>query len=122
MATELTVVDLPGAYEDDILLTPVDIGLEAADLAGNTFRSTGREIVFVQNDDIAQQTVTITSQPASRSGRVGDITDAIIPIGEPRIFQVFPKDGFEAGGLITVTASDADVMIAVLRLPVQAAG
>ena len=122
MATELTVVDLPGAYEDDILLTPVDIGLAAADLAGNTFRSTGREIVIVENDDAAPQTIDITSQPASRTGRTGDIAAASLGIGDVRVFQIFLKDGWESGGLITITASDVDVKIAVLRLPVQAAG
>ena len=122
MATELTVVDLPGAYEADILETPVDVGLVAADLAGNTFRSTGKEILIVHNDNAAPQTITITSQPASRSGRIGDIAAASIPIGEVRVFQIFPKDGWESGGLITVTASDVDMMLGVFRAPLQAAG
>lgn len=122
MATELTVVDLPGAYEAVIADTPVDVGLVAADLAGNTFRSTGREIVVVRNDDVGAVTVTITSQPASRTGRVGDIAAASIPASEVRMFQVFPRDGWESGGLITITASDVDLLIGVLRAPLQAAG
>lgn len=122
MATELTVVDLPGAYEANIANTPVDIGLVAADLTGNTFRSTGREVVVVRNDDVGVQTVTVASSPASRTGRVGDIAAASIPAGETRIFQIFPRDGWESGGLITVTASDVDVKVGVLRGQLQAAG
>lgn len=122
MATELSVVELPGAYEADITNTPVDVGMVAADLAGNTFRSTGREIVIVRNDDAAPQTITVTSQPASRTGRVGDIAAASIPIGEVRVFQIFPRDGWETGGLITVTASDVDMLLGVIRAPLQAAG
>lgn len=122
MATELTVVELPGAYEANIANTPVDIGLVASDLAGNTFRSTGREILIAVNTDIAVQTVTVTSQPASRTGRVGDIAAADIPASAVRIFQIFPRDGYESGGLITVTCGDVDILLAVLRAPLQAAG
>lgn len=120
MATELTVVDLPDAYA--VSGTPIDVGLVASDLAGNTFRSTGREIVIVRNDNVAPQTITVTSQPASRTGRVGDITNASIPAGEVRLFQVFPRDGWESGGLITVTTSNVDMKLAVVRAPLQAAG
>lgn len=122
MATALTVVDLPGAYEANIVNTPVDVGLVAADLTGNTFRSTGREIIIVRNDDVGVVTITVTSQPASRTGRVGDIAAASIAADGVRLFQIFPRDGWESGGLITVTASDVDLMIGVVRAPLQAAG
>lgn len=122
MATELTVVDLPSAYEAAIANTPVDVGLVASDLAGNTFRSTGREIVIAQNDDVGAVTVTVSSQPASRTGRVGDIAAASIPASGVRMFQIFPRDGWESGGLITITTSDVDCLLAVVRAPLQAAG
>ncbi len=119
---ELTIVNLPSGYEDDILLTPVVIGLEAGELAGDTFRSTGREILIVRNDDVAQQTITITSTPESRTGRLGHITTAAVAASGTGVFQMFPKDGWEAGGLISVVVSDVDMKLAVLRAPVQAAG
>ncbi len=122
MATALTVVDLPGAYESDPLITPVDPGFVAADLTGNTFRSTGREVLLVRNDDAAPQTITIASNPASRTGRNGPITAASLGIGASGAFQIFPSDGWAVGGLITVTASDVDLMLAVVRLPAQSAG
>jgi hypothetical protein len=119
---ELTIVDLPAGYEDDILLTPVNIGLEAGVIAGDTFRCTGREILIAHNTDSHGQTITITSQPASRTGRLGHITNAIIPADEVRVFQMFPRDGWEVGGVVHVAVSDVDVFLAVLRAPVQAAG
>ena len=119
---ELTVVDLPDGYEDDIALTPVNIGLEAGVVAGDTFRCTGREILIAHNTDSHGQTITITSQPASRTGRLGHITSAVIPADEVRVFQIFPRDGWEVGGVVHVAVSDVDVFLAVLRAPVQTAG
>ena len=119
---ELTVVALPDGYEDDILLTPVDVGWEAGVVAGDTFRCTGREILLVHNTDSHGQTITVTSQPESRTGRLGHITSAVIPADEIRVFQMFPRDGWEVGGLVNIAVSDVDVDLAVLRAPVQAAG
>lgn len=119
---ELTVVDLPAGYEDDITLTPVDIGLEAGVVAGDTFRCTGREILIVHNSDSHGQTITVTSQPYSRTGRLGHITSAVIPADEVRVFQIFPRDGWEVGGVVHIAVSDVDLLVAVLRAPVQAQG
>lgn len=122
MATELTVVDLPDAYEQDTALTPVDPGFVAGDPTGNTFRATGREILMVKNEGVGAATITVTSQPASRTGRTGDITNASIPAGELRIFQIFPRDGWESGGVISCTPSSSDLKLAVTRGQLQAAG
>ena len=123
MATELTVVIAPGGYDKDAADTPIDPGFEAADASsGTVFRCTGRELVLVQNPDASPHTVTVTSQPASRTGRLGHITTASIAAGAYKAFQIFPRDGWESGGLIEITASSALVEIAVIRLPVQAAG
>lgn len=123
MATALTIVDLPDPYETNILNTPIDVGLEASDItAGNEFRNTGREFVLAFNNDIAPQTVTVTSQPASRTGRLGDITAASIPASGWRIFQIFPPDGWSTGGLTLLSTSDVDLQLAVLRGQLQGAG
>lgn len=123
MATELTVVEAPSAYERDILNTPVDPGLTAADnVNGNEYRATGRELVLVYNPTGGPLTVTVTSQPASRTGRLGDITTAVVAAGSLAAFQIFPRDGWESGGVILIAASAATVEIAVIRLPLQAAG
>ena len=123
MATELTVVEAPAAYERDILNTPVAPGFVASDnTTGNTVRCTGRELVLVYNTDVSPHTVTVTSQPASRTGRLGHITTAAVAAGATKAFQIFPRDGWEVGGLVTLQTDDALVKIAVIRLPVQAAG
>lgn len=119
---ELTVVALPNGYEDDILLTPVSPGFVAGTVAGDTFRCTGREILIVHNTDSHGQTITVTSQPDARTGRLGHITSAVLPADEVRVFQMFPRNGWEVGGLVHFAVSDVDVLVAVLRAPVQAAG
>ncbi|MCP4201161.1 MAG: hypothetical protein GY769_04425 [bacterium] len=119
---ELTVVDLPEGYEDDIASTPVNPGFVAGTVAGDTFRCTGKEILLVWNQGGAPYTVTVTSQPLSVSGRTGDITAASIPAGVFRVFQIFPRDGWESGGLVSIAVSNALVFVAVLRAPIQAQG
>ncbi len=121
--TELTIVNAPGPYEDDIPLTPVDPGFVPADITnGNSFRSTGRELLLVENVSAGAETITINSNPASRTARNGPITTASIAAGAIKAFQIFPKDGWESGGLITMLASDDHLLLAVVRFPVQAAG
>ena len=44
---ELTIVDLPFEYEQNISNTPVDPGFVSAGAGGDTFRSTGREVLLV---------------------------------------------------------------------------
>lgn len=124
MATALTVVDAASAYERNIANTPVDPGFAAADVAnGNEFRATGREFVLVRNTDgAAPHNVTVTSQPASRTGRLGSISAVSIAADAFVAFQIFPRDGWEAGGVILISADDAQIEFAVVRLPLQAAG
>lgn len=123
MATELTVVTAPSAYERDILNTPVAPGFEAADIAsGNEFRATGRELVLVRNVDVAPHNVTVTSQPASRTGRLGDITATVIAASGFMAFQIFPRDGWETGGVILISGDNVNIEFAIIRLPLQAAG
>lgn len=121
--TELTIVDAPDGYEHNIANTPVDPGFVACDaINGNSFRATGRELVLVWNQGAAAEVITINSNPASRTGRNGPITTASIAAGTIEAFQIFPKDGWEDGGLITMAMSSDHLYIAVVRFPVQAAG
>lgn len=122
MATELTIVDLPDPYERDTANTPVDPGFVAADVAGNTFRNSGRELVLVENPSAGALLISVSSQPASRTGRLGDITNASIPANTTMAFQVFPPDGWASGGLTTITAASAVLLLAVVRGQLQGAG
>lgn len=123
MATNITITELPRPYERDILFTPVTATFTFADVVnGNQFANTGKEFVVVQNNDVGAQTVTVTSQPHSRSGRLGSITAASVPAAGYRVFQVFPPDGWAVGGVTLISASDADVRFAVLRGQLQGIG
>lgn len=123
MATNIALTELPDPYERTITATPVTATFTFADVVnGNEFRNTGREFVVVQNNDAGAQTVTVTSQPHSRTGRLGHITAASIPAAAYRVFQVFPPDGWATGGVTLISASDADVRFAVLRGQLQGIG
>lgn len=122
MATNIPITTLPLPYDRSISLTPVTGLFTFADIVnGNEFRNTGRELVVVQNNDAGAQTVTVTSQPLSKSGRLGHITAASIPAAAYRVFQIFPLDGWASGGVTLISASDVDVRFAVLRVPVPSA-
>ncbi|MCP4201160.1 MAG: hypothetical protein GY769_04420 [bacterium] len=122
-ATELTVVDAPAGYEAVITSTPADPGFVAGDPTnGNSFRCTGKELLLVYNDSGDAYTITVASAPASRTARNGPITNASIPAGSVRAFQIFPRDGWEVGGLVTVTPEDDHLQLAVVRFPIQAQG
>lgn len=122
-ATELTVVDAPSGYENDITKTPVDPGFVTSDPTnGNSFRCTGKELLLVWNTGGAAEVITVNSNPASRTARNGPITTASVAAGKIEAFQIFPRDGWEVGGLITVASSSDHLLLAVVRFPVQAAG
>lgn len=116
MATELTPVSIPGKYPSTPLaalaaeFTPV-----ATDLAGNTFKNTGKEIIVLQNTDVGAVTVTITSQPDEKN-RLGTITAYSLPASGFAGFGPFPTLGWnDAAGLLLFTSSDVDLLAAVLR-------
>lgn len=113
---ELSIVDLPFEYEDDILVTPVDPGFVVGSAGGDTFRSTGRELLLVNNPTGGALLITVTSSPHSRTKRTGDITNASIAGGAVGIFQLFPRDGWESGGVISILAA-VTLEVAVVRLP-----
>jgi hypothetical protein len=86
---------------------------------GNTFVCTGKELLFFQNTDAGAVTVTITSE-VDEKNRLGTITTYSIGIGEFACFTcgLTTKSGWmSTAGTIKFTVSDADLKVAVLRLP-----
>ncbi len=86
---------------------------------GNTFVCTGRELLVVQNTDAGAVTITITSV-VDEKNRTGDITTYSVGIGEYACFSIGltnAKGWKSTAGLVRITVSDADLKVAVLRLP-----
>jgi hypothetical protein len=119
MATALTVQEIKGPFTA-IGAGEADYTMAAADVTGNTFQCTGREIIVISNPaGGATYTVTVTSV-ADEKGRTGNITSYSMAAGDYVVFGVglTNSQGWKsAAGLITLTANNAAVLIAVLRLP-----
>lgn len=98
-------------------VAPASFTWTAADNSnGNSFSSTGCEILLVNNTDAAAQTVTATSVP-DQVGRTGDSTK-LINATSYYVFQKFPVLGWkQSDGTIHLTASSANIKYAVIRLP-----
>jgi hypothetical protein len=125
MATALTVQQEKGPF-DTITAGLLDITLSAADVTGNTFVCTGREKVYILNPaGGSTYTVTITSQ-VDEKGRTGDITAYSMAAGKFIVWNggLTNSPGWKvpATGVITITASNAAVLIGVGRLPTGASG
>lgn len=109
----LTPQTIPTGYDQTL-----DALTFAALSAGedDTFISTGREILVFRNDDVAPVSVTITST-ADPQGRTGDTTLSITN-ATYAVSQLFPRVGWAAAaGTIAIVCADADVFVAVLRIP-----
>lgn len=84
---------------------------------GNSFVSTGRELLLVQNTDSGAHTITFTSV-ADGLNRTGDITTYSIGAGLFSVFGPFNVPGWrQTTGVVFVNANDATVKIAVISLP-----
>lgn len=119
MTTALTVQDIKSPFVSysagDLHFT-----MAAADVAGNTFVCSGREIVIISNPaGGSTYTVTVTSV-ADEKGRTGNVTSYSMAAGA---YVVLPmgltnSQGWQSSArVITITANNAAVLIAVLRLP-----
>ena len=116
--TPLTALDLPGALDyDGSVLT----WAAADDTDKNDVALTGREILLIRNDNAGVQTVTIQSAP-DPFGRERDLVFTDIAAGAYAVGGPFPKAGWDIGGKLQIDASVADVMFAILRLPVSWSG
>lgn len=117
-ATALPIVTVKDSF-DAVTALSLNYVYTAADVAnGNSFVSTGREIVLVQNTDSGGHHVSVVSV-ADAFGRTGDITAYAVAAG---LFSVLPYLSGAAGwkqtdGTIHLSADDATVKFAVLRLP-----
>ena len=86
---------------------------------GDTFVCTGREILLVNNVNVAAKKITITSVD-DETNRSEDITDYSVGAGEFAVFGVGltnSKGWKSTAGTIRITVEHADVKVAVLRLP-----
>jgi hypothetical protein len=117
--TALPIISPLGSYPTlPIAATAADFVFTAADASnGNSFVSTGRELVLVQNSGASAYTVTFTSV-ADGINRTGDITTYSVGAGLFSMFGPFSQSGWkQTAGTILVTASNAAVKFAVVRLP-----
>ncbi len=96
---------------------PSSITWVAADVSnGNAFASTGAELLLVWNSDTVAHVFTVTSV-ADSQGRAGDSTKNING-GSYYVLQVFPASGWrQTDGNIYLTAADATIKFAVIRIP-----
>lgn len=84
---------------------------------GNSFVSTGREMLFLYNSGGAPATVTITSVPDSLQ-RTGDITTYSVPNGAWAMLGPFGQTGWkQSDGTVYVNTSATTLQVAVVRLP-----
>ena len=119
MTTALTVQTMKAPF-DSISAGDMHYTMAAADTAGNTFQCTGREVVLILNPaGGSTYTVTITSV-ADEKNRSGTITSYSMAAG---VYVALPMGltnslGWKStAGLVTITANNAAVLIAVIRLP-----
>jgi len=118
-ATALPIITPLGSYPTlPITATGADFVFTAGDnVNGNSFVSTGREAVIVQNTGAGAGTVTFTSV-ADGINRTGDIATYSVGIGLFSFFGPFAKSGWSnMSGLVTLTCSAATMKFAVIRLP-----
>lgn len=112
MAT-ITPQTIPTAY-DQTLDAITFTALSAAE--DDTFTCTGREILIFRNDDVGAVVVTITST-VDPQGRTGDTTLSMAA-STYATSQMFPRVGWAAAsGLVSIVCADADMFVAILRLP-----
>jgi hypothetical protein len=99
----------------------LDYTMATADVTGNTFVCTGRELLMVYNPaGGSTYTLTITST-ADEKGRTGNITSYSMAAGDFIVWTggltLSPGWKDASTGIITVTANNAAVLLAVLVLP-----
>ncbi len=111
--TALTPIDIPASYD----ATGVALTWSATDPAnGNYFVATGREIILIRNDDVASQTLTVSSVD-DPYGRSESWTKAVAAAAYA-CSQLFPIIGYrQTNGQVYIDSTDADLKVCILRLP-----
>ncbi len=115
-ATALPIITVLDSYQTVGALA-ADYVYTAADVAnGNSFSSTGHEIVLVQNTGGSPYVVTVTSTPDNQ-GRTADLTYTV-GAGLTSVLPYFAAVGWrQTSGLILISGANAALKFAVLRLP-----
>lgn len=117
--TALTVDVLGGSYPVlPVVVDSLDITETAADVVnGNSFISTGREILIARNSAVGAETFTVGSVVDDKN-RDGDITTYSVGIGEIAAFGPVEIAGWQqADGTVYLDASDVGILFTILRLP-----
>ena len=117
--TDIPVQEPPGKYPSLPLAgDAADFTWTAGDVVNNnSFKSTGREVVLVRNDDVAAQTLSVLSA-ADEKKRKGDITSYSVGASEYAMFGPFPVEGWrQTDGTIHIDPGDADLKFAAIKLP-----
>lgn len=96
----------------------LDLTETAADPSnGNRCICTGRELLIFRNSGATGRTFTVTSV-ADGQRRTGDVTTYSLGAGETAAFWVGSVDGWKnADGHVYFSASHAEVLISVVRIP-----
>jgi len=122
-ATALPITNPPGrVFATPLTALSAALVFTAADVAnGNSFVSTGRELILVMNTGAAPGTVTVTSV-VDPSARTGDITAYSLPIGSvtPQfaVHGPLPLAGWsQPAGVVNLQGSAATVWFCIVRLP-----
>lgn len=119
-ATVIAPQDILGAYVSESATTQLTTPtFTAVDIVNtNSITMTGRKLLLLfRNDDVATQTVTISSSDDSY-GRTGDITTEDVA-ASAYAMRIFEPPGWEqtlGGRNIIITASDADMKVAAFNL------
>ena len=121
MTTAITVQTMKAPFAT-LSAGDLDYTLAAGDVAGSTFVGTGREVVMIENPaGGSTYTVTITSV-ANDKNRTGTITAYSMAAGDRVCWTggLTNAPGWKnaSTGIITITVSNAAVLVAALRLPV----
>jgi hypothetical protein len=119
--TALTPVVVVGPYPTNgtVGVGALAFTFAASDLAnGNQYPCTGQEVIVFQNTDAGAQTVTITSAPDSQ-GRKADITTYSLATGTFAVFLPGVLGWIQSDGNIYINTSNANLKIAVFKLPTK---
>lgn len=119
MATAITVQVAEGPFET-AGAGDLDYTYAASDVTGNTIAASGGNIVILlSNTQAGAQTFTLTSV-ADEDNRTGDITNYSMAAADFVVLTqglTTTSGWLSAAGLITITTSHADILIAALQIP-----
>lgn len=111
MATTLTPHTLNGPYPAD----GVSLVFGAVDVAGNRFRSSGKDLLLVRNPTGGALNFTLTSVASPPQNRLGHITNDSIAAGALHQYYLTGPGWADGNGMINCTPT-AGLTIAVIRL------